>query len=316
MEPYMRKLLTLWIALAAIVVAVVSPVSAQLGGGLMFPGPGSPASSGGGGRTCTDDTASTNFLTRTGGSAPNYGAGSTRYADAICTFIKALETAGLINGNLSGVGSCGAFTGNAGGFDGLWLIKAHTSANAAFNICGTGFSLVNHSATLTADSGYANPGSGAYVDTQIAPNAGINCLQNSCSVFAGTSTNLVSTTDYGSMMGSGLNIIRLYPHYSNDGFYSAANSGGLTVVTAAPGHFYGVSRTGASSSESYIDTTGTTDTTAAASPPATLFLLADDASGTNPFQGVETFAAVGAGMTPTQEAALQSAYAAYVASVP
>jgi hypothetical protein len=41
----MRKLLTFLIALAAI--AVVSPVSAQLSGGLMFPGPG-PGRGGGG----------------------------------------------------------------------------------------------------------------------------------------------------------------------------------------------------------------------------------------------------------------------------
>jgi hypothetical protein len=118
------------------------------------------------------------------------------------------------------------------------------------------------------------------------------------------------------MMGSGVNIIRIYPHYNNNAFYGAANSGGLTVVTAT-GHFYAVSRTGASSSESYVDTAGTTDTSVSNSPPGALYLLADDSSpGTNPFQGIETFAYIGAGLTPTQEAALQSAYATYVASVP
>jgi hypothetical protein len=41
----MRKLLTLWIALAAIV-AVTASSFAQLAGGLMFPGPGTPHSAG------------------------------------------------------------------------------------------------------------------------------------------------------------------------------------------------------------------------------------------------------------------------------
>jgi hypothetical protein len=58
METYMRKLLTFLIALAALVGAVVSPVSAQLGGGLMFPGPGHGVSSGGGSYTGPGDIVS------------------------------------------------------------------------------------------------------------------------------------------------------------------------------------------------------------------------------------------------------------------
>ena len=80
-----------------------------------------------GGRTCTDDTASTNFLSRTGGTAPNYGAGSARFADAYCTFIKALETAGIITGTLGGVSTSGT-TATNGSFDGIYLLKAHTKA--------------------------------------------------------------------------------------------------------------------------------------------------------------------------------------------
>jgi hypothetical protein len=63
----MRKLLILLIALSANVVEVVSPVSAQgFNGGGFNVGLG-PFAAGGG---CT---AATNFLARTGGSAPNYG---------------------------------------------------------------------------------------------------------------------------------------------------------------------------------------------------------------------------------------------------
>jgi hypothetical protein len=306
----MRKLLTFLIALAAIVVAVVSPVSAQgFNGGGFNVGLG-PFASGGGGRTCTDDTASTNFLTRTGGSAPNYGAGSTRYADAICVFIQALETGGLITGNLSGTNSCGAFTGNTGGFDGLWLEKAHTSANSLLNICGTANPLVNHGATFTADVGYTGAVA-SYVDTQLVPDAGINCTLNNCSVFAGVSTNFVTLPDYGSMMGGSSFLIRIYPHFSDTNYYYG--------TAPTPGHLYGGSRTPASGSTTvtaYVDTTGTSSSTVPGGIPHLLVLVADDASGTNPFTGIETFAAVGAGMTPTQEAALQSAYATYVASVP
>jgi hypothetical protein len=86
----MRKLLTFLFALAAI--GVCSPVQAQFVTLGAQGCSGAGCGGGGGGRTCTDDTASTNFLTRTGGSSPNYGAGSARYADAYCVFIKALES--------------------------------------------------------------------------------------------------------------------------------------------------------------------------------------------------------------------------------
>jgi hypothetical protein len=185
------------------------------------------------GRTCTDDTASTNFLTRTGGSAPNYGAGSARYADAICTFIKALETASLITGNLSGAAGCG------GVFDAIYLIKAHTSANAALNICGTGYSLVNHGAIFTADVGYAGASS-SYVDTQFDPTTGTTkFLQNDASFSAATSTRFIASTDYGSMCGnsSGTLVIRLYPHYSDNSFYSGINQ---TVLRGNPVFLRGI----------------------------------------------------------------------------
>jgi hypothetical protein len=119
METTMRKLLTFLIALAAIVLGVCAPASAQfscrgVGGGYGF-NTGCNSTISPGGRTCIDDTASTNFLTQFGGSAPNYNTGSARYADAICVFVKALETAGLITGNLSGTNGCGNFTGNTAG---------------------------------------------------------------------------------------------------------------------------------------------------------------------------------------------------------
>jgi hypothetical protein len=312
----MRKLLTLWIALAALIVALVSPVSAQSPLRAFPPGTfqsraALDATSGGGGRTCTDDTASANFLARTGGSAPNHGAGSTHYADAICTFIKALETAGLITGNLGSVASCGTI------LDAVWLLKAHTSTNAGLNICGTGFTLVNHGATFTADVGYTGAPA-SYVDTRLQA-SGTNYVQNSASFFAGTSTNFVSGTDYKSLgaVFSGSFVARIYPHFTDNNFYYSAEASGANLTAPTPGHLYGYSRSGASTSQIYVDATGTADTTGSASPILSDFILvADDSTGTNPFAGTETFALIGANITGTQEAALQSAYAAYVASVP
>jgi hypothetical protein len=275
------------------VVAVVSPVSAQgFNGGGFKVGLGPFAS--GGGRTCTDDTASTNFLTRTGGSAPNYGAGSGRYADAICTFIKALETAGLITGNLTGVAGCSTFTGGTGGFDGIWLMKAHTSANAVFNICGTGFSLVNNGTSFSADAGYTGASSSC-VDTQINPAAGTGkYLQSDASVWVHTSTNFVSGTDYGSMLGNGSGslIDRLYPHYLNDTFYSAINQSSLELNPGTTGHFFGATRgptSGSVQMSDYIDTTGDTGNPVAwpsVTPVGpTIVLLADSNTGHQPISG-------------------------------
>jgi hypothetical protein len=309
----MKKLLTFLIALAAIVFAVVSPASAQgFNGGGFNIGLG-PFASGGGGRTCTDDTASTNFLTRTGGSAPNYGAGSAHYADAICTFIKALETAGLITGTLGSAQSCGTI------LDAVYLIKAHTATNAGLNICGTAFTLVNHGATFTVDAGYTGAAS-SYVDTQFIPNSsGGNHTQNNVSFFAGTSTNFVSSTAYGSMLSQFTSIWtdRIFPHFSDDHFYYNIQSGSGTGIAPSPGHFYGLTRNGASTAEAYVDTTGTVDgSTSTGLQTVSIILVADDTTGTNPFTGIETFASIGANLTGPQEAALQSAYATYVASVP
>jgi hypothetical protein len=92
----MRKLLTLWIALAAIALAVL-PASAQVGFGGMFPGPGTFMTPSGG----AGCTAATNFLARTSGLS---GTETTAYTTMIC----GLVTDGIITGNLSGATSCGS----------------------------------------------------------------------------------------------------------------------------------------------------------------------------------------------------------------
>jgi hypothetical protein len=74
----MRKFLTFLIALAAIAFAVCSPSSAQVGG-LMFPGPGSFASSGGGALTFAQTDSDKNTSTPAPGftfTTKNVGTGS------------------------------------------------------------------------------------------------------------------------------------------------------------------------------------------------------------------------------------------------
>lgn len=189
----------------------LAPASAQLSGGMMFPGPGTPATAGGG-RTCTD-TASANFLARTGGSAPNYGAGSTNYADAICNLIKGLEADGLITGTLGGAASCGTL------LDGLYLLKSSTSANSLLNICGTSYSLVNHGTSFTANVGYTGASS-SYVDTQFDPTAvsGQNWSQNSATFGAYSATTISSDVSSMGGNGSGTLVSRLYPYFGGQAF--------------------------------------------------------------------------------------------------
>jgi hypothetical protein len=114
-------------------------------------------------------------------------------------------------------------------------------------------------------------------------------------------------------------LVRIYPHYSDNNYYYGVNNAGTSVTAPTPGHFYGGSRTAATGTTTvtaYVDTTGTSSSTVTGGIPAVLYLLADDTTGANPFQGIETFAAVALGLTGTQEGQLQAAYAAYVASVP
>jgi hypothetical protein len=102
----MRKLLTFLIALSASVVAVVSPVSAQLAGGLMFPGPGTPAASGGGGTALTFGAMSPSFNTSTATvdyGTTNYTSGATRIIIAVQWVPNSGNTITAVNIVSSGV---------------------------------------------------------------------------------------------------------------------------------------------------------------------------------------------------------------------
>ena len=111
--------------------------------------------SGGGGRTCTDDTASGNFIARI--------SASNALQDAYCNLIKGGETDGWITGNLSGAAGCGT-TGTEP--DLLYIFATNTTTTANLNLCGTSFGLTQHgTVTFAANTGYTGDGSTGYFDT-------------------------------------------------------------------------------------------------------------------------------------------------------
>src|ERR1700722_6049094 len=104
---------------------------------------GGVATGGGGGRTCTDDTASTNFLGRTSGL-------SNALQDDYCNMIKGLESDGLITGTLGSTASCGSTT-SASLIDLFYIFSTNTTTTANLNLCGTSFGLTQHGTiTFTA----------------------------------------------------------------------------------------------------------------------------------------------------------------------
>jgi hypothetical protein len=122
--------------------AIIRKASAQLGGGLMFPGPGTAHSAGG------DAAATTAFLVR---------------ADAIST-VGATERAAyknLINGLVA--------AGVLSKLDALWLFATDTSAHSLLNLVQNAYNCtLITSPTFTADRGWA-PGSGGSLDTNFNP---------------------------------------------------------------------------------------------------------------------------------------------------
>jgi hypothetical protein len=185
----MRKLLTLWIALVALAFAV--PASAQLSGGLMFPGPGMPASSGGSG--CT---AATNFLARTSGLS---GTETTAYTTMICGLVTDGVITGTMNGANSGSGACGST------LDALYIFATNSTTTANLNLCGTSYGLTQTGTiTFSADHGYTGNGSTGVLDTGFIPSSATtpNFVQNSGSVGAYVLTNRTVAQNYISL-GSG-----------------------------------------------------------------------------------------------------------------
>jgi hypothetical protein len=159
---------------------------AQLSGGFMFPGPGTPHSSGGG---CSQATT---FLARTSLT----GSDVTNYTNLICGMV----TDGLITGDLSTTG-CGSL------FDVLYILATANATDALKNICGTNFTGNNTGLTFTAYSGFTAV-SGQLLQTNFNPSTATspNYTQNSAHI---SEWNLVNsgTTSIDATAGTGENTI-------------------------------------------------------------------------------------------------------------
>lgn len=187
-----------------------------------------PAAGGGGGRTCTDGTASANFLARV--SSP-----SDTLADAYCEMINGLVADGTIDGNLSGAAGCGTY------LNGLYIFWTKDTTTANLNLCGTSFGLTQvGGVTFTANSDYQPNGSTGYFTTGFTT-GGVG-TQNALSLgaYVLSSRTTGGTVVWGGRTDSGANVYS-YMGYSTllllelNGLtfssVTSANAQGFNVIT-------------------------------------------------------------------------------------
>jgi hypothetical protein len=299
----MRKFLTFLIAVAAVVGISASSFAQGFNGGCF--NCGCPACAGNGGRTCTDDTASTNFLARTSGL-------SNTEADAYCNMIKGLETDSIITGNLSGANGCGTV------IDALWIFATKNVATANLNICGTNYT-INASAgttpmTFTADTGYTGNGSDAYINTSYVPStSGLNYAQNSASFGVCILNNRTTGLNQAAMGNGDTGLVlstHIIPWWSDNNQYISINApaGGFQAATTVKGMWV-LTRTaasGAGSTQLYLNgTANQANAGASASNVQQSFLIAARRSGGGGVvsdNSADTFggAFIGVGMNATQ----------------
>jgi hypothetical protein len=206
--------------------------------------------------------------------------------------------------------------------DAQYLLCQDTAGNAALNLQSSSFTLtVNGSPTFTANSGYVG-GSTSNLDTGYnASTAGGNLTQNSASVFAWTLANFVGGTDYGCMLGQNLAspTIDMYPHYTDNTFYSQITSTNGSTPQTATGHFYGVSRTSSSVVATYVDTTSNTSSPVSTALSNTNILLLNDGAGSGsnsrPFTANLAYAWIGAGLNSTQQGNLYTRVHTYMHTI-
>jgi hypothetical protein len=182
------KLLTFLVALGAIALAVVSPVSAQtpqIRAAVLNYQPPPPPS-------CTQ---ATNFLART--SFLN-GAETSAYVALICGLVSDGIITGTMNGPNSGSGACGST------LDALYILATNTTTTAGLNLCGTSYSLLsNGTVTFTADQGYAGNGTTGFLNTQFVPQSATtpNYTPTSASIGAYDRTSSTTVSSTATIMG-------------------------------------------------------------------------------------------------------------------
>lgn len=291
----------LGVVLALCALLFAGRTDAQLAGGLMFPGPGTPASSGGG---CSQATT---FLARTSGLS---GTETTAYTNLIC---------GLVTD--------GVWTN----LDALWIMATSSTTNANLNLVSTSFTLANGTAapTFSADHGYTGNGTTQYLTTSYNPfTAGGVASQNSLSLGAYLTNN--RTTDASACTIGGLdvssNFTGIYPLFPTASTIGQVNNGSASVTTVASAKgLTAASRTAASGAGSTtlykFDGTNNgsiaTDTAASVANSIAFFILAQNNNGTAFRFSADTITAafVGNGLNSTQMAALASRINAYMTAL-
>lgn len=176
------------------ILALISAAAAQLNGGLMFPGPGTVHSTGGGG--CSQATT---FLAR----GTFDGTHTTAYTNLIC---------GLVT-------------------DGLWskadalvILGTQNTTVAALNLPSTSFTpTITGSPAFTADKGYlgVDASSTVFIDTGIALNATTQCVAASCAIILVVQDATQSGASGGNCIAfsNGSHQTRIFPRYSDGNAY-------------------------------------------------------------------------------------------------
>jgi hypothetical protein len=306
MEPYtMRKPLTFWI------VALVGLCLVATGAQSFWQSRQQVAISAGGGRTCTDDTASTNFLARLTGSPSN------TLKDAYCNAIKYLESVSIITANLSGSVGCSA------NLDVLVLTTADTQANSLLNICGTswGGTAVN-SISFAAFGGFTGNGTNSYIDTGYNPTSVALAYAASSSSLGACILNSRTTGDIGRALAansSGSAIFHsVVAKFTDNNAYTQANGSTASAanVTNAQGLVAG-RRTSATALELWR--AGALDNTTANAtgglPTNTFFALAISDNGTPMNFYADTIGAYFLGSGALNMANMKTAISTFITAV-
>jgi hypothetical protein len=309
------KLLTFLVALGAIALAVVSPVSAQTpqirAAVLNYQPPPPPSCS-----------QAANFLART--SFLN-GAESAAYTALICGLVSDGIITGTMNGPNSGSGACGSI------LDALYILATNTTTTAGLNLCGTSYSLLsNGTVTFTADQGYAGNGTTGFLNTQFSPFSAPspNYTTNGGSIGAYDRTNSTTISSTATIIG----ISDGRQSYIQPLTTSSAMSADVNTTTFALGGAntnrqgaWIVTRTSSSTISLYkngsatpLNTVTTGDTAVAPTGSANFTILAQGLLGgtTQKWTTDQVGAAfIGGALTGTQAAAINNRINAYMTAL-
>lgn len=213
--------------------------------------------------------------------------------------------------------------------DRIWLLAAENSQSALIDLVNLS-SATNNGSTFTVDQGYAGNGTTSFVNTNFGPSTnGVNYTQNSASLscYVRTSRSTASNKEAVGMFddGSGRSA-RFFPHANGSvvvASLNASNSFAQTGPTTNAQGFYTVSRTGATTSNTYKNSNTSSifsDSTASlAGLSATTFYIGAEnvqVGADNWFSDDQiAVVAFGAGLSSTDAAQFQTDINAYMTSL-